>query len=342
MICSGCGAENDNNAIFCNKCGKSLMQERICKNCNTVNKADAVFCEKCGSRLHEDKTSDEAPTQQKHQHRSKMKKILLIGVITVVAVVSIAAGVYVIRPIVLRSQVDNYIENMQYAKAQEAYEKLPYSVQDQTEYLTISLLADIENGNYVAASSKLVRLGGYEDAAELIDNVDNVIDMIQGNGVDLPTGQSNQLSDVIQSIAIDAIARDKEEEEKLAESRTLDNDLIGTWRIVEFQEEENAPWEPISSAAWSGDTCTFYSDGKYDIEFSVTVGGFTQHYVEYEPEEDIAYCEDDILYLYLSSNAAGEEYTYKHHYKISGNTLIIDTYGLNYMYGGCAIKLERQ
>ena len=69
-ICSNCGAENDNSAVFCFECGNrfglsgsSVNSEsdnsasassdkiKICGNCGAENDNSAVFCFECGNRL---------------------------------------------------------------------------------------------------------------------------------------------------------------------------------------------------------------------------------------------------------------------------------------------------
>ena len=69
-ICSNCGAENDNSAVFCFECGNrfglsgssvnsesdnsassSSDEIKICGNCGAENDNSAVFCFECGNRL---------------------------------------------------------------------------------------------------------------------------------------------------------------------------------------------------------------------------------------------------------------------------------------------------
>jgi Double zinc ribbon len=49
-VCGTCHAPNDEDAIFCNGCGASLVVERVC-DCGTSNAGGARFCKKCGRSL---------------------------------------------------------------------------------------------------------------------------------------------------------------------------------------------------------------------------------------------------------------------------------------------------
>lgn len=242
MVCPNCAAENNDSAAFCKKCGQSLLAGWTCKRCGAQNDADAVFCGKCGNRMQDGGGVDKAPDMPKMEQKRKKKMGLLAGLAAAVIVIAVAVGIFVVRPVMLRAQVDRYIENMQYAKAQAVYEKLPETMQDQTEYLMISLLADIENGNYVAASSKLIRLGGYEDAADLVDQADRILGLINGKGISLPAEQSNIISNVIESIASEA--QDKKQEE--LEKDHLSS-LVGTWKRTEYWAPSYGQWKEYSA-----------------------------------------------------------------------------------------------
>ena len=48
-VCASCGAQNDPDSRFCDRCGKPLA--RRCGSCGAENDADAVFCDSCGKPL---------------------------------------------------------------------------------------------------------------------------------------------------------------------------------------------------------------------------------------------------------------------------------------------------
>src|SRR5919106_2025745 len=49
MICSSCGAENEQGRKFCGNCGTALSV--VCRNCGTPNPPGTKFCGECGSSL---------------------------------------------------------------------------------------------------------------------------------------------------------------------------------------------------------------------------------------------------------------------------------------------------
>ncbi len=51
MVCSYCGAENEQSATFCRTCGTRLDDSKNCSSCGAWNKAEAIYCQKCGVRL---------------------------------------------------------------------------------------------------------------------------------------------------------------------------------------------------------------------------------------------------------------------------------------------------
>ncbi len=51
MVCKKCGAEMDENAFFCGKCGAREGGKAPCQKCGKLNVADALYCGSCGYRL---------------------------------------------------------------------------------------------------------------------------------------------------------------------------------------------------------------------------------------------------------------------------------------------------
>jgi hypothetical protein len=59
VICLKCGAENEENNIFCLNCGKKLRSENnSCSNCGIDNPQNAKFCVGCGKKLNNDRSPE--------------------------------------------------------------------------------------------------------------------------------------------------------------------------------------------------------------------------------------------------------------------------------------------
>jgi len=56
MKCNKCGAENDESAKYCSKCGDHLLKTSSCAKCGTPLKPDAKFCVACGTQIGSDNT----------------------------------------------------------------------------------------------------------------------------------------------------------------------------------------------------------------------------------------------------------------------------------------------
>lgn len=53
MICKKCGNENNEEAVFCSKCGSRLSDKIPCSKCGKENDSNALFCIYCGNKLEE-------------------------------------------------------------------------------------------------------------------------------------------------------------------------------------------------------------------------------------------------------------------------------------------------
>ncbi len=51
MVCKKCGAEMEENAFFCGKCGARADGRAPCEKCGKLNAEDALYCGSCGYRL---------------------------------------------------------------------------------------------------------------------------------------------------------------------------------------------------------------------------------------------------------------------------------------------------
>ena len=74
--CSKCGAEANDTAKFCRKCGSSLKQfENIfCPECGTKCAADDIFCPECGYKVAEE-TADVSLDESFALYKSGMEEL---------------------------------------------------------------------------------------------------------------------------------------------------------------------------------------------------------------------------------------------------------------------------
>lgn len=97
MFCGECGAKNEKDSKFCEKCGKMLepqkeektkkkkkeYREIFCASCGTKNSEEALFCEKCGEKIVKENEQKEKKTI------SKGTKIILIAVFIIALILGI-------------------------------------------------------------------------------------------------------------------------------------------------------------------------------------------------------------------------------------------------------------
>ncbi|MDF2699925.1 MAG: putative rane protein [Haloplasmataceae bacterium] len=50
--CRHCNAENDDDAKFCDTCGKPIVNHKVCSQCQAKNELEATYCNKCGTRFY--------------------------------------------------------------------------------------------------------------------------------------------------------------------------------------------------------------------------------------------------------------------------------------------------
>ena len=66
--CPFCGAELNDDNLFCSECGKSIPQGSVCPHCGaSLNEGD-VFCQSCGKRVDEILSTEMSETMQKKCH----------------------------------------------------------------------------------------------------------------------------------------------------------------------------------------------------------------------------------------------------------------------------------
>ena len=63
--CPYCGAQVNDDCLFCTECGRPIPQGDVCPHCGaSVNESD-VFCQSCGKRVDEKPSMDVSDTTQK-------------------------------------------------------------------------------------------------------------------------------------------------------------------------------------------------------------------------------------------------------------------------------------
>ena len=65
MKCPNCGAQINDDSLFCTECGKPIPQCNVCSHCGaTVNEGD-TFCQNCGRKVDYNLSKEELETMQK-------------------------------------------------------------------------------------------------------------------------------------------------------------------------------------------------------------------------------------------------------------------------------------
>ena len=192
--CNFCGAPLDDDALFCENCGKKVEnQGKRCPRCGTVVLDDSVFCAKCGTRLdeqivtHIDSPQIVTPVMppqeeeeviydwEKDEKIRKWKTIIL----SIVLIVIIAAGSYFIyknynknssstimerEPIALKGSINETIgfSMKLHFNGNEIEGSEHYDNQKSKDTLSIKGTID-ENGNMILYEyDKTIECGKYE------------------------------------------------------------------------------------------------------------------------------------------------------------------------------------
>lgn len=85
--CPNCGAQINDDSLFCSECGKPIPQGSICPHCGaSVNNGD-VFCQSCGKKLNETPTNNSIAYQE--DSISRIKKFLpyIVGVVVLLGII---------------------------------------------------------------------------------------------------------------------------------------------------------------------------------------------------------------------------------------------------------------
>jgi uncharacterized membrane protein YvbJ len=49
--CKHCGAQNEDDNLFCTECGNELPKGMVCPNCGTFLDVGDTFCSNCGKKI---------------------------------------------------------------------------------------------------------------------------------------------------------------------------------------------------------------------------------------------------------------------------------------------------
>ena len=80
--CLNCGAQIDDNSLFCTECGKQIPQGNVCSHCGATTNNDDGFCQNCGKPLNQ-------PVVIEEETKSDFKKYLpyVIGMILILGLI---------------------------------------------------------------------------------------------------------------------------------------------------------------------------------------------------------------------------------------------------------------
>lgn len=102
--CPHCGAELNDEDLFCDKCGYKLQENKICQECGAELKQDSSFCPKCGAKVFTEYDQEKLINRYRNEIANfRRKKSLLIKD----AFISLALGsLFLIVSLVLVFVVD--------------------------------------------------------------------------------------------------------------------------------------------------------------------------------------------------------------------------------------------
>lgn len=95
MFCSKCGAENEDNAIFCNVCGEkfnnSSQKDEKCPNCGANVQDSLNYCEKCGAQLNNNTNTNYQSTIHHRNRETKfdLRTLLIASVVVAITYVTL-------------------------------------------------------------------------------------------------------------------------------------------------------------------------------------------------------------------------------------------------------------
>lgn len=87
-LCPNCGATNNSDALFCEKCGTKIGKPNYCRKCGEKVERDMVFCPSCGASLADGKDEkNSVPKTNAPRSSNKMKMSLIVTCIIVAGII---------------------------------------------------------------------------------------------------------------------------------------------------------------------------------------------------------------------------------------------------------------
>lgn len=283
--CPNCGAQIDDNSLFCTECGKQIPQGNVCSHCGaSVNSGDS-FCQNCGKSLKEIPNSESISYEG--ESKSGFKKylpyilggVILLGIIGYCSSNKFSTGkadVTVSDSMAIDSS--SFVADLQIIEdeAQKALEKIlskTIRAEDTTNCLTDYLKPYYTNeykNKYDQACEKADREGGeypklwwsYSDSDPEKFAIDE-IEIISANEVKAKVRLTSEMY-----IGDFEVITKKEDGEwridKVDELNVVNNPDF----IIEYEEEKNTDW---LQGHW------VYEQGSYKGHFIIQGNKITQY-----------------------------------------------------------------
>lgn len=74
--CLRCGATNNSDYVFCEKCGNKLDRPNYCRKCGKRVEKDMIFCPACGISLYEQDITQIGEPKSNYKNEQNAKKII--------------------------------------------------------------------------------------------------------------------------------------------------------------------------------------------------------------------------------------------------------------------------
>lgn len=86
-VCPNCGAANNSDALFCEKCGIKIERPNYCRKCGETVERDMLFCPVCGASLTDREEKNRDPNVKEQRSSNKVKTYLIACTVIVVGII---------------------------------------------------------------------------------------------------------------------------------------------------------------------------------------------------------------------------------------------------------------